>query len=112
MGKDDLTATFVNRPFEIDWSPGDKVVVEVWDRKGILFDRRESKMALPEPGLFPLASGTHALGVSGRSGSQLDSELNRIVLQSQRTWATLRLAAAGIPGPMTRTRSRSDLVIE
>jgi len=83
-GKDELTAAFVNRPFEIGWSPGDKVVVEVWDRKGILFDRRELKMALPEPGVFPLASGTHALGVSGRSGSELDSELNRIVLQSQR----------------------------
>ena len=83
-GKDDLTAAFVNRPFEIDWFPGDKVVVEVWDRKGILFERRELKMALPEPGVFPLASGTHALEVSGRSGSELDSELNRIVLQSQR----------------------------
>ena len=83
-GKDELTAAFVNRPFEIDWSPGDKVVVEVWDRKGILFERRELKMALPEPGVFPLASGTHALEVSGRSGSELDSELNRIVLQSQR----------------------------
>ena len=83
-GKDELTAAFVNRPFEIDWSPGDKVVVEVWDRKGILFERRELKMALPKPGVFPLASGTHALEVSGRSGSELDSELNRIVLQSQR----------------------------
>jgi len=83
-GKDELTAAFVKRPFEIDWSPGDKVVVEVWDRRSILFERRELKMALPEPGVFPLASGTHALGVSGRSGSELDSELNRIVLQSQR----------------------------
>ncbi len=84
VGKDDLTAAFVNRPFEVDWAPGDKVVVEVWDRKGILFDRRELKMSLPEPGVFPLASGTHALAVSGRSGSELDSEQNRIVLQSQR----------------------------
>ncbi len=83
VGKDDLTAAFVNRPFEIDWAPGDKVVVEVWDRKGILFDRRDLKMSLSEPGVFPLASGTHALAVSGRSGSELDSELNRIVLQSQ-----------------------------
>ena len=83
-GKDELTVAFVNRPFEIDWSPGVKVVVEVWDRKGILFERRELKMALPEPGVFPLASGTHALEVSGRSGSELDSERNRIVLQSRR----------------------------
>ncbi len=83
VGKDDLTAAFVNRPFEIDWAPGDKIVVEVWDRKGILFDRRDLKMSLAEPGVFPLTSGTHALAVSGRNGSGLDSELNRIVLQSQ-----------------------------
>jgi hypothetical protein len=84
VGRDDLTAAFVNRPFEIDWSPGDKVDIEVWDRKGILFDRRELKMALPQPGTFPLASGTYALAVSGRGGRELDSELNRIVLQSDR----------------------------
>jgi hypothetical protein len=83
-GKDDLTAAFLNRPFEIDWSPGDKVVVEVWDRKSGLMDRKELKMALPEPGVFPLASGTHALEVSGRGGASLDSELNRIVFQTQR----------------------------
>ncbi len=84
VGRDDLTAAFVNRPFEIDWSPGEKIMVEVWDRKGILFERRELKMALAEPGLFPLASGTHALAVAGRNGSELDSELSRIVLQARR----------------------------
>jgi hypothetical protein len=84
VGRDELTAAFVNRPFEIDWAPGDKVVLEVWDRRGILFDRRELKMALSEPGVFPLATGTHALAISGRDGSAQDSELNRIVLQSQR----------------------------
>jgi hypothetical protein len=83
-GKDDLTARFLDRPFEIDWSPGDQIVVDVWDRKGVLFDRRELKMARSEPGVFPLASGTHPLEVSGRGGSSLDSELNRIVFQSKR----------------------------
>ena len=34
-GKDDVTALYVNRPFEVDWPPGDQIVVEVWDRKGI-----------------------------------------------------------------------------
>jgi hypothetical protein len=84
VGKDDLTATFVNRPFEIDWSPGDRIVVDVWDRKAGLFDRKELKMSLGEPGTFPLASGVHALEVRGRGGSGLDSELNRIVFQTAR----------------------------
>jgi hypothetical protein len=84
VGRDELTAAFVNRPFEIDWAPGERIVIEVWDRRGILFDRRELKLALSEPGVFPLATGTHALALSGRGGSEFDSELNRIVLQSQR----------------------------
>jgi hypothetical protein len=83
-GKDDLSATFPNRPFEIDWSPGDRVVVQVWDRKSFLFDKRELKMALPEPGVFPLTTGTHALAVASRGGSSLDSDQNRIVFQTER----------------------------
>jgi hypothetical protein len=83
-GKDDLNFTFLNRPFEVEWAPGEKVVVEVWDRDGTLFERRELKMALPEPGVFPLASGTHALEVVSRDGLNLNSDQNRIVFQSQR----------------------------
>jgi hypothetical protein len=87
-GKDDLTFAFLNRPFEIEWTPGEQVVVEVWDRKGTLFERRELKMALSAPGVFPLASGTHALEVASRDGLHLNSDLNRIVFQSQRVAAS------------------------
>jgi hypothetical protein len=94
-GKDELRARFVDRPFEIEWAPGDNIVVDVWDRKGILFDRRELKMARPEPGVFPLASGIHALSVEGRGGSSLDSELNRIVYQTQRVGEAADQVARG-----------------
>jgi hypothetical protein len=84
VGKDDLTVTFVSRPFEMEWSPGDRVFVDVWDRNGGLFDRMELKMALPEPGVFPLASGIHALEVVGHGGSSLDSDQSWIVFQTKR----------------------------
>ena len=63
-GKDDLTATWLNRPFEISWTAGEQVIVEVWDRRGGVLEPREFKMALPEPGEFPLSSGTHALEIT------------------------------------------------
>ena len=44
-GKDDLTATWLNRPFEIAWAPGDQVIVDVWDRRGGLIEPREFKVA-------------------------------------------------------------------
>ncbi|QEH34205.1 hypothetical protein OJF2_27400 [Aquisphaera giovannonii] len=101
VGKDDLVASFTVRPFEIQWGADDEVVVQVWDRKGGLFDRRELKMALPEPGKFPLGSGTHALEVVGRKVEALESPRNRIVFRSER----LR----GLDDPsVVRARRNSD----
>jgi len=111
-GKDDLTARFVDRPFEIDWSPGDNVVVDVWDRKGNFFDRRELKMARPEPGVFPLASGVHALTVEGRNGSSLDSEQNRIVFQTKRGGDSQNQVARASRGENSRDSSDGSIVIK
>ena len=111
-GKDDLTARFVDRPFEIEWSPGDQIVVDVWDRKGILFDRRELKMSRPEPGVFPLASGIHALEVSGRGGSSLDSEQNRIVFQTKRVGDPQNQVARAPRGENSRDAAEGSIVIK
>lgn len=92
-GKDDLTATWLNRPFEISWTPGEQVIVEVWDRRGGLLEPREFRMALPEPGEFPLSSGAHALEISRPRQSRRDSGRNSIVLQSERVRNSTRPAA-------------------
>lgn len=81
VGRDDITATWSNRPFEIDWSPGDKIVVEIWDRKSGFFEKKELKMAPSEPGVFPMATGPHPLSLSG---ADLDLARSRIVFESQR----------------------------
>jgi hypothetical protein len=83
-GKDDLTATWLDRPFEIAWAPGDQVIVDVWDRRGGVTERREFKMALPVPGEFPLTSGAHALEITRPRQSMHDSDRNSIVLRSER----------------------------
>gem|GEM_PF-1293520 len=85
VGRDELSAQWSNRPFEIDWRNGDQVVVEVWDRKAGLFSPTSFKMARPAPDAFPLASGAHALEVVSRSRSAAESDLNRIVLDSRRS---------------------------
>ncbi len=112
VGKDDISAAFVNRPFEVQWSPGDHIVVEVWDRRGGYFDGKKLTMALPEPGVFPLTSGVHALEVRGRSGTRLDSDCNRIVFETQHLGASRkgRQDNARIPGTQdTRVRSPQDV---
>lgn len=87
VGRDELSAQWSNRPFEIDWHAGDQVSVEVWDRRAGLFNSTNFKMARPAPDSFPLASGTHALEVASRSRSAAESDLNRIVLDSKRSGA-------------------------
>ena len=85
VGRDELSARWSNRPFEIDWRSGDQVIVEVWDRRAGLFSSTRFNMARPAPDAFPLASGTHALEVASRGRSAAESDLNRIVLDSQRS---------------------------
>jgi hypothetical protein len=84
VGKDELAFDWMKRPFEIDWAPGTRVVVDVWDRRSGLFDQKEFKMASPEPGVFPLASGVHSLESTGRARPTRDSDLNRIAFKSER----------------------------
>ena len=66
-------------------------------------------MALPEPGVFPLTSGIHALEVSGRGGASLDSEQNRIVFQTKRVGEPQTQTLGGLPIGGMRHRSRSGL---
>ncbi len=35
VGKDPLTAAWADRPFEMEWRSGDKLLVKVWDRSGL-----------------------------------------------------------------------------
>jgi hypothetical protein len=81
VGRDELTATWINRPFEVNWAAGDRIFVEIWDRKAGLFDRKELQMATPEAEVFPLASGAHPLSLAG---AELDPARSRIVFDSQR----------------------------
>lgn len=84
VGRDDLTVDWNKRPFEIEWRPGEQIIVAAWDRKSGFFSPKTFKMALPAPGAFPLASGPHALAVASNK-SAVQSDLNRIVFDSQRT---------------------------
>ena len=92
VGRDDLVVDWNKRPFEIEWRPGEQIVVAAWDRKSGFFSPKTFKMVLPEPDTFPLASGPHALAAaSNRKAPQ--SDLNRIVFESQRTGAATESAA-------------------
>ena len=84
VGRDEVSADFSNRPFEMEWTPTDRVLVEVWDRKSGLFDRRELRMTPPTPGTFPLATGSRPLVTVGREKDPINGELNRIAFESKR----------------------------
>ncbi len=85
VGRDELSANWSNRPFEIEWRRGDRFLVEVWDRRAGLFSAQSFRMARRDVDSFPLGSGEFALEPEGRVRPGTDPSRNRIVLASRRT---------------------------
>lgn len=87
-GKDELIAEWDHAPFQVRWSPGDKVTVEVYDRRAGLFERGGRFVLEPaasEPREFPLKAGTFPLQAEGQEpGPGVDPRNVRIVLGSRR----------------------------
>jgi hypothetical protein len=86
-GKDELSAGWPQRPFQIDWHPGERLMVEVYDRRtGLLAEPSQFVLAPAEaePREFPLKPGTFSLEPARKVNSAVDPHGNRIVLKSQR----------------------------
>jgi hypothetical protein len=87
VGRDELSAGWPYRPFQVDWSPGQQLLVEVFDRHtGLFAPTRRFVLAAPEaaPREFPLKSGSFPLQVSENANEPPDPRNTRIVLKSQR----------------------------
>ena len=64
MGKDAITASWPNRPFQVEWSPGEVVFLEVYDRKNGFFSApKRFTLSLLSNGEadFPLKTGDFQL---------------------------------------------------
>ncbi len=87
VGRDELTAGWPHRPFQVDWSPGDELVLEVYDAKPGLFNQPQ-KFTLAQAGTgapaFPLKSGEFPLEPARKPERPLDPRINHVVLESQR----------------------------
>ena len=86
VGKDDLTAGWPNRPFQVDWNTGDQFVLEVYDaRTGLFIQPRRFTLAERETSAkeFPLKSGDFPLESAQNSDSPVNPRTNHVVLQSR-----------------------------
>jgi hypothetical protein len=86
-GKDDLTAGWPHRPFNIEWNTGDQIVVEVYDRKTLLFmepKRFVMAPADPAPREFPLKTGTFPLDPADKPEQTIDPRNTCIAFQTER----------------------------
>jgi hypothetical protein len=84
VGKDALTFGWPNRPFQVDWSPGEVVFLEVYDRKNGVFapPKRFTLSSTNGAADFPLKSGDFALEAQRKPEPPLDPRLNHVVLNS------------------------------
>jgi hypothetical protein len=79
-----LTAGWPNRPFQVEWSPGEVVFLEVYDRKTGLFARPMRFTLSSSNGAadFPLKTGDFTLEPQHASNPPVDPRLNHVVLNS------------------------------
>ena len=78
-------AGWPNRPFQVDWSPGQVVYLEVYDRKNPFFaaPKRFTLSSSNGGADFPLKSGDFQLDSHQRVDPPLDPRLTHVVLNSQ-----------------------------
>jgi hypothetical protein len=90
VGRDELTAGWPHRPFQVEWNTGDQLVLEVYDAKPALFTQAQ-KFTLITPDsegpVFPLKTGDFPLEPSRRPERPIDPRINHVVLKSQRIGA-------------------------
>lgn len=87
VGKDELTAGWPHRPFQIEWNTGDQFVLEVYDaRTGLFIQPRRFTMASAGSSAkqFPLKSGDFPLESAQNSDSPVNPRTNHVVLQTER----------------------------
>ena len=85
VGKDDLSFGWPNRPFQVAWSPGDVVFLEVYDRRAGLFasPKRFTLSSSNGAADFPLKTGDFTLEPQRKPEPPLDPRLNHVVMSSQ-----------------------------
>ncbi len=71
-GKDDLTAGWPHRPFQVEWNTGEQIVVEVFDRKTGLF-MEPKKFILAPPDVRASRVSFEDRHISPRAGPKTES---------------------------------------
>lgn len=87
-GRDELIAGWDHRPFEVAWNPGERLTVEVYDRRtGLFAQPKRFFLADPEPTPreFPLRPGTFPLQPeAAKEDPRVDPRNVSIILESRR----------------------------
>ncbi len=113
VGSSPIETSWHVSPFEVNWAPGDHMVIEVWDRKSLfstkLLERTE---VIEEAGklIFPLKTGSYPLSLVSKTSREYDPAVNQVVLRSR------RVGASDVPGgvlsdqPTATARRDSDTI--
>lgn len=86
IGEDAITTGWKESPFEVEWSPGDEITLQVWEYRGL---RPTHLFTMPAPGRkgdkpsFPLTSGPHPIDLVSRTTSG-DPKINEVTFRSKR----------------------------
>lgn len=98
-----LELSWADRPFRVDWKPGQEFTIEVRDRKLLgLIEATWFKLDLDDDAAFPLRSKTYALDARADGRPTRDPSANAIVLKSHRIEPASSVAEGESPRRSTR----------
>ena len=83
VGRDELSASWTNRPFRLGWAPGEVLIVEVYGKR-MFRDQVFFRTNMDSSSSFPLKSGTQTLINMIDDTPAGAPENNRVLLTSQR----------------------------
>lgn len=84
VGRDELTAGWSEKPFRINWTPGDRYILEVWDTSGRLkFTKLFILSRTGRAEEFPLRPATYVWSIRADGEPTRDAEGNLVVLSGQ-----------------------------
>lgn len=85
VGDKELSVNWEETPFEIEWTHGDQVIIEVWDRKGLSDARVARFNSSADSKEFPLKSTRSLTVMEGdRAVSERKGGTNQVVFESER----------------------------
>ncbi len=81
--REGLHTGWADSPFDVEWTPGDTFVLEVWEHRKIFGSRKKFEWVSDSAKIFPLRSGTFDLSLFEQGAARPGTSDNQLTIASR-----------------------------